>query len=41
MEKHNEALRNRIKILEDNRIRMMEDFVKRLQERLKDINNKR
>jgi uncharacterized protein YecE (DUF72 family) len=40
MERHNEALRNRIRILEENRIRMMEDFVKRLQSGLKDINEK-
>lgn len=37
MEKHNQALRNRIQILEQSRIRLMEDFVKRLQSGLKDI----
>lgn len=39
MEKHNQALRNRIEILEQSRIRQMEDFVKRLQSGLKDIDN--
>jgi hypothetical protein len=37
MEKYNQALRNRIEILEQSRIRLMEDFVKKLQSGLKDI----
>lgn len=40
MERHNEALRNRIRILEESRVKLMEDFVKKLQSGLKDIDNK-
>lgn len=40
MDRHNEALRERIRMLEERRVKLMEDFVKKLQSGLKDIDNK-